>query len=105
MTNYDYIMSKMTDRNLADIICNSRFIFDRDIFRYQIDKAFENWRDSIGEPCGSSYSLSKGDPKPNAFKMAEAENFDTGKWEQTGRNDSLSFQVWLSKQYDPKEWF
>lgn len=104
MTNFEYIMSKMTDRNFADIFCDGNFIYDEDTFGYQIWIAFENWRNSIGNPTGNSYTPSKGELQPNPFKWEKSKNNDTDEWEQTGRKDSLSFQVWLSKPYNSEEW-
>lgn len=46
LTNFDYIMSKMTERNFADIfnIDRDRLYYSDDTFRSKINNAFGNWR-------------------------------------------------------------
>ena len=109
MTNFDYIMSKMTERNFADIFCNGSLHFNKEKFGKKIYTAFKNWQMSLSKTQNYSFenysfSLLNEDKIPNVFFSRLVYNKDTGNWEDIGRKDNLSFQVWLSKQYNPEEW-
>lgn len=103
MTNFDYIMSKMTDRNFADIFCDGNFIYDEETFGYQINKAFQKWRHSLG---GYSIYFGTYDCRGNKIKFSvfEKASYTYCTIRDKFRKNNLSFQVWLGKQYNPEEW-
>ena len=104
MTNAEYIKSKMSDADLAWMLkipaIDSPFI-DR------IRDTFDNWAHSVS---GNQGNMAKGthgktvineDPSIWAFEVWKMPD---GTWRRKGRTNSVSIQVWLSKQYDPAEW-
>ena len=121
MTNFEYIISKMNERDLALFIeCGfSCFIKAEGTFAEKCYNAFTNWRESLAGCRGNMYFVDDKEHQPNVF----AESFlhlHKGKRKDKGqekfsdsekcnkyvspRPDTLSIQVWLSKQYNPNEW-
>lgn len=104
MTNFDYITTKMTERNFADIFCSPNdMVFSAGTFGNQIENAFKKWRLSLD---GYSIYLGTYDYRGNKIKFSvfEKESYTYPTICDKFRKNNLSFQVWLSKQYNPEEW-
>lgn len=108
MTNFEYVMTKMTERNFADIFCNDLdMVFEHKTFGHRIKNAFSKWRGRL-----DSYAIEVGNDiyGKHRYSVFNRCYFDgvyslfshqlNGKF----RKENLSFQVWLSKQYNPEEW-
>ena len=121
MTNFEYIINKMNERDLALFIeCGfSCFIKAEGTFAEKCYDAFTNWRESLAGCGGNMYFIDDEEHQPNVFaesflhlykgkrKDKGQEKFsDSGKCNKyvSPRPDTLSIQVWLSKQYNPNEW-
>lgn len=107
MTNAEYILTKMSDRDLA---CVLQFWFGRTNeteFIRKVRAAKRRWADSASENKGN---MAKGlhgktyigsDPSVWSF---ESWKYPDGTWRNSGRTEMVSWQVWLSEQYDPNDW-
>ena len=122
MTNFEYIINKMNERDLALFIeCGfSCFIKAEGTFAEKCYNAFTNWRESLaGGYIGNMYFIDDKEHQPNVFaesflhlykgkrKSKEYKKLsDSKKCNKyvSPRSDALSIQVWLSKQYNSNEW-
>ena len=95
MTNYDYILSKLNklpERDLMFVLLYDQSS-DYNLLGKQLESAFKAWRNKLR-------------PKSVFVKEYELEFFGD-RWhrlKRVGRAKNISFQVWLSKQYNPEEW-
>lgn len=122
MTNFEYIIQNMTERDMADCLdaagCfNSVGFPNGDIFRKAV-KAFEKHRKNLGL-LSMYYHIDNRKKQPNCFTC---DYFEFVKRDKTRENElvsvgdstnanyamprerQLSIQVWLSKQYKSEEW-
>ena len=78
MTNLDYIIQNMTERDIAEFIYNSEYanMISRSNIAKHTYKAFMMWKSTLTN-------------KQNNFK---------------NKKKTILIQIWLSKQYDPNEW-
>lgn len=98
MTNEDFIRSRLTEEDIAKLLLygerpNSKVIEDA-------KKVFDCW---------ASFHFTKnsngGDKKKfSIWNFDYWHNRATDKWEKIGRDMVLSRKVWLSFQYNKKEW-
>ena len=97
MTNFDYIISKvnkLTEHDLMFVL-----LYDESSsynwLGKQIKYAYQNW----------VKTLPQNSPFVKEYEWEYIANF--GFWQipkKVGRTTNISFQVWLSKQYNPEEW-
>ena len=104
MTNAQYIMTLLTDRDLAELFanpyCSTYFEQPNNI---RIYKAFNNWRKDTYRP-NRNYTV-EGEPAPSVWQWSRIHNHKTDKWESNGhRETELTFQHWLFLQYNEKHW-
>ena len=121
MTNFEYIINKINERDLAFFIeCSfSAFIEAEGTFAEKCHNAFTNWRENLAGYNGNMYFVDDEECQQNAFaesflhlykgkrKDKKYEKFsDSKKCNKyiSPRPDTLSIQIWLSKQYNPNEW-
>lgn len=114
MTNYEYIISQMTDVKLAQLI-HSVYAPVPD-FVWKIIAAHDKWAGSLKRNQGNMYYIEEpSEENPSVFnnsflnyynnkkdmvKIGNSENM----YIVAPRADALSMQVWLSKQYNEDEW-
>lgn len=95
MTNYEYIISrvnKLPERDLMFVLLYDQSS-DYNLLGKQIESAFKAWRNKL---CPESVFVKE-------FKL-EFFNDEWFKPKRVGRTKNISFQVWLSKPYNPEEW-
>lgn len=111
MTNFEYIMKNMTERDVAAFLWDN--CFSTTELADKAYDAFQNWCDSLCTYTGSKYYLDDETKRPNPFTTSMYRYFKNGKCVGTSkelpniaspRKTELAIQVWLTKQYDPKEW-
>lgn len=102
MTNAQYIMTLLTDRDLAELFispyCSIYFEQPNNV---RICKAFDNWREDTYRP--NRNFTKEGEPDPSVWQWSTIHNHKTDKWEKS-RDDQLTFQHWLFLQYNEKHW-
>jgi hypothetical protein len=103
MTNAEYVMSILTDSDLAELFATNsiRWNFTSPNNK-RIHKAFENWREDTYRP--NRNFTKEGEPDPSVWQWGRIHNHKTDKWECIGREESLVFQHWLFLQYNKKHW-
>lgn len=103
MTNAQYIMTLLTDRDLAELFATNsvRWNFKSPNNR-RIYNAFENWRNDTYRP--NRNFTEEGEPDPSVWQWQTIHNHKTGEWEDKGRQETLTFQHWLFLQYNEKYW-
>lgn len=128
MTNFEYIMNKMTDRDLADFIeCGFFAMGNGSSLGEKAYNAYEKWANNLNGCGGNMYFIDDTEHQPNVFQtanlhfykgtraehkktpIAEIDNLKIGNSKNCDkyampRKTNLSIQVWLSKQYNPTEW-
>ena len=108
MTNAEFIKSKLTD---ADIACMMQFgvIFDCNRTKL-IKKAYDTWKKWAESASDNHGNMAKGIHGTTVIKQDpsvwnfEKWKYPDGTWKHSGRTESVSMQVWLSMQYNEKEW-
>ena len=100
MTNAQYIMTILTDRDLAELFTQGNIFFHQPN-NARIDKAFSNWREDTYRP--NRNFTKEGELDPSVWQWSTIHNRKTGKWEKS-RDDQLTFQHWLFLQYNEKHW-
>lgn len=110
MTNFEYIKRNLTELDLA------YYEFPHELplpnqpprFSDRIYSAFTKWAES----CSSNHgNMAKGcnvgdhviEEDPSIW-VWHRWYFPDREWRAAGRNKIVAFQVWLSMQYEPKEW-
>lgn len=104
MTNSEYIISRLNDQTLAVLFENGySFVFENGL-PYDVQNAFEKWRTNTYRPQKNFFNSTDTETeRPSVFAWSSVKK--DGVWGSHGyRTDSVAFQVWLSMQYDPKEW-
>lgn len=106
MTNAEYIISKLSDRDMAMLFtgmynyCSSR----SSGFVKEIGSAFRKWRANTYHASKNFFNTN--DPeeeRPSVFEWSRVKRDD--KWGSFGyRTESVAFQVWLTMQYNEEEW-
>ena len=124
MTNFEYIINKMNERDLALFIecVFSCFIKTEGTFAEKCYNAFTNWRESLAGCSGNMYFIDDEEHQPNVFQTANLHFYKGTRAEHKKmpiaeignskncnkyaipRKTNLSIQIWLSKQYNPTEW-
>ena len=105
MTNYEYIINNLTERNLTELFINGS-MFYKEKFNESVQIAFRNWMKN-NDKTGRNYEKNYKDIKKNHSIFGSYEkiyNEETDKWITYGRTRNLKFQLWLSLQYNKKEW-
>lgn len=108
MTNFDYIMENLKEIDLTHLFVPrySRTCYSGD-FSERIYDAWRKWAESASANLGN---MAAGNHNGKIIKENPSiwawENwcYPDGSWRKTGRNQVISFQVWLGKQYDPDDW-
>ena len=109
MTNYEYVTSKMTETDLAHLMFpHAMDVRDRgETFFDRVRDAWRKWALSASPNEGNmakglheKYEI-KDDP---SIWYWEKWKYPDGEWRTAGRNSVVSFSVWLSLQYDEKDW-
>lgn len=97
MTNFDYIMSRVNQLTERDIL--SVLLYDESSYcnwlGKQIKSAYNNWVKTLPEN-----SVFAGQYRYEPHPILQG--WRTPK--EVGRPIEISFQIWLSKQYNPEEW-
>jgi len=97
MTNFDYIMSRVTKLTERDIL--SVLLYDESSYCNWLGKhiqiVYQNWVKTLPENSvfAGQYRYEP-DPTREGWHVAK----------EVGRPIEISYQVWLSKQYNPEEW-
>ena len=109
MTNFEYIKDNLTELDLA------YYTFPHDLkpkdkvngFLERVYEAWNKWAESVssnkGNMAAGEYKsgIIKEDPSIWAWQDW---HFPDGTWRRRGRSHTVSFLVWLSKQYNPEDW-
>ena len=108
MTNFEYIINHLTERDIVKIVSYSFDSFDETLFTNKIYEAWEKWALSVSPNTGNMAKGSicgeetiKNNP---SIWFWEKWFMPNGTKENKGRTRSVSIQVWLSLQYNPKDW-
>lgn len=124
MTNLDYIMQNLTERDVATLIESEMKCLPNpgSLLARRAYLAFERWRNSLSENHTQVFYVDdEHNLQPSVFATSRfyfhagtsADLKDAGYYGHSEdgvckfaipRKDSLSIQVWLSKQYNPNEW-
>ena len=123
MTNFEYIMNKMTDRDLADFIEHGFFAMGSGSpLGKKAYNAYDKWANNLNGCGGNMYFIDDTEHQPNVFQTADLHFYEGTRAEHKKmrvaeignskncnkyampRKTNLSIQVWLSKQYNPIEW-
>ena len=110
MTNFEYIKQNITENDLAyyefphDMKRENR----PNLFADKIYSAWANWARSASSNNGNMAAgchhrdyIIKENP---SIWFWQNWAFPDGTWKKKGRSHTISFLVWLSKQYDPEDW-
>ena len=107
MTNSEYILNCISDRDLAYLLKPWRYCKDEPPFVTKIRDAHAHWAESTSNNRGN---MAKGihgktviEEDPSIWAWHEW-HYPNGEWKKSGRTDSVSWQVWLSEQYDAEDW-
>ena len=110
MTNFEYIKENLTELDLAYYIFPHQTLWKDQpkLFSSKIWKAWGKWADSFSENRGNMAKGEYGDGtiikhNPSIWSY-EYWFFPDGTRKKRGRNNIVSFSVWLSLQYDEKYW-
>lgn len=105
MTNFEYIKSTMTERDLAEAV-TKHIAWTPWILK--IRYAFDKWAESTSSNHGN---MAKGlwyndrEIKENPSIWAwEIWHYPDGTTKKMGRPPMVAFQVWLAAQYNPEDW-
>lgn len=109
MTNFEYIKNNLTELDLAYYEFTHYVKSDSrpKLFSDKIYHAWNFWAESTSNNHGN---MAKGDYGGRLIKEDpsiwawERWCYPDGEWRKSGRNNIVSFLVWLSMQYDPDEW-
>ena len=103
MTNAQYVMTLLTDRDLAELFTSSKWsTFYTQPNNKKVAKAFQAWQRDTYRP-NRNYTK-EGEPNPSVWEWEMTHNHKNNQWELTGRTTSLAFQHWLFLQYNEKHW-
>ena len=104
MTNAQYIMTLLTDRDLAELFATNTIRWNfNSLNNKRIYTAFDNWRNDTYRP--NRNFTKDGEPNPSVWQWSKIHNHKTDKWESNGcREDELTFQHWLFLQFNEKHW-
>lgn len=104
MTNAQYIMTLLNDRDLAELFTSrgGYGCFYKSPNNKCIYKAFDNWRNDTYRP--NRNFTKENEPDPSVWQWWSIHNHKTNEWEIRGRQESLTFQHWLFLQYNEKHW-
>ena len=104
MTNAQYIMTLLTDRDLAELFTTSKWsTFYKQPNNHRIAEAFNNWRKDTYRP-NRNFTVD-GEPTPSVWQWTRIHNHKTNNWESNGcRETELTFQHWLFLQVNEKHW-
>lgn len=105
MTNFEYIKSTMTERDLAEAV-TKHIAWTPWILKMR--HAFGKWAESTSSNHGN---MAKGcvsgdhviEENPSIWAW-EQWHYPDGTWRKSGRTRVVAFQVWLSEQYNPEDW-
>ena len=109
MTNFEYIKQNITENDLAyyefphDLKPNDRPV----LFADRIYGAWNKWAESVSSNKGN---MAAGNHNGRIIKENPSIwswqnwSYPDGVWRKKGRSHTISFLVWLSKQYNPEEW-
>lgn len=107
MTNAEYIVSKLSDVDIAWMI---RFYGCFAKKKSQlIERSYKAWYKWAESASGNIGNMAKGQHGNIVIKedpsvwLWEKWAMPYGAWENKGRTDIVSIQVWLSMQYRPEE--
>lgn len=95
MTNYDYIMSevsKLTEHNIMLVLLYDESSYCN-LLGKRIKNAYKSWERKLPHKSVFAGQYEYFLDKCGWFKAVEV-----------GRPINISYEVWLSKQYNPEEW-
>ena len=107
MTNFEYIKRHMTDVDFAYFMTDLPFTKLKPCFVEKVYAAWSKWAKSVSNNHGN---MAKGNHGNTTIKENpsvwywERWCMPDGSWKRMGRTQSVSIQVWLSKQYDATDW-
>lgn len=100
MTNMEYIIGKITERDLAELYVNG-LTFSWNLkgnLNKKVHDAFYNWQRDTDRP-NRNFTV-EGELDPSVWEWSKIHNHKTDKWDIKGRTTSVAFQQWLCFQYD-----
>ena len=122
MTNFEYILKNISERDLASVVTDET----RTCFLLKSYNAFDNWRENLAGVGGNMYYVDDSEHQPNVFATptlhfyegVRPKNYNHSHNKKIGevrecseynkyampRTETLSMEIWLTKQYNPKEW-
>ena len=109
MTNFEYIKNNLTELDLAYYeFPHDMSLKDRpDLFCEKIYAAWNKWAESASSNHGN---MAKGiygeiviNENPSIWSW-EIWHYPDKTCKKSGRSHTISFLVWLSKQYNPEDW-
>jgi len=108
MTNFEYITKNLTERDIASLLISIYTFPEFSSFVHKVYHAWEKWALSVSpnagnmaKGCKSGKRTIKDNP---SIWFWENWHMPNGEWEKKGRPRNVSMQVWLSLQYNPKDW-
>lgn len=114
MTNFEYIISKLTPRDLAimathcgfwDVLYGNKKSASGSILDGRIHKAFENFKRSFDDVYHKGNIYKEGNEKyPNVFDFDRVYLEDKDEWVSYGHGNMLSFQIWLEMPFNESDW-
>lgn len=122
MTNFEYILKNMSERDLAAAVIGET----SPSFLAKIRTAFYNWQSNLAGVGGNMHFVDDPEHQPNVFTISNLYFYSGIRSEYRGsanckelghaknckgynkyampRTNVLSMEIWLTKQYNPKEW-
>lgn len=114
MTNFEYIISKLTPRDLAimathcgfwDVLYDNKKSASGSILDGRIHKAFEKFKRSFDDVYHEGNIYKEDDEKkPNVFEWDSVSVDNEDKWIRYGHGEMLSFQIWLEMPFNENDW-
>lgn len=113
MTNMEYIMQNMTERELAELIVGNLIYYECDsAIATRAGDAFNTWRENLCKYHGNVYHTDDATKRPSVYATSLFHYYKEDRYIGTSasmnvvmpRSDVVSFQVWLSKQHNANEW-
>lgn len=106
MTNFEYIINNLTEKDIVSMVFSHGF--DKSEFVDKIYDVWQKWAESfspntgnMAKGCFGSKDIIENNP---SIWLFEKWAMPDGSWKRKGRTSSVSMQVWLSLQYNPKDW-
>lgn len=115
MTNFEYIINRLTERDLAALLATNAFLNERELNKKvtsnsilagnRIFRAWKNFRDSFSAVYhnGNVYD-ENAERFPNVFDFSRVCVKETDTWKDYGHGRMIAWQMWLESPYNPSHW-